>query len=197
MTYRETKEGSITLNCFLVLTLRPGLPSLKSMKCPSCGHSNDRVLDTREQRDGQTIRRRRECMSCKNRFTTTESVILTFPFLIKKDGRREPFSREKLLRGLQAACQKRPIDLAQLEAVTERISFWVAGLGERDVPTQMIGEKIMAELRQLDHVAYVRFASVYRNFQDVQDFVEVLRREERAENATSSPGSCPTDFIST
>lgn len=148
--------------------------SLWAMKCPSCGHSNDRVLDTREQKDGQSIRRRRECLHCKTRFTTVETLSLSLPYVIKKDGRREPFNREKILNGIQAACQKRPIGQAQVESLVDRISLWVSALGEREVATRLIGERVMRELLTLDDVAYVRFASVYRTFRDIQEFVETL-----------------------
>jgi len=148
------------------------------MKCPYCGHSEDRVLDTREQKDGEMIRRRRECLRCKSRFSTVESLSLTLPFVVKKDGRREPYSKEKVLKGLQAACQKRPVSSAQLEAVVERISNWTLARGEKEIPAALIGQKIMRELRVLDDVAYVRFASVYRTFQDVQEFVETLEDHE-------------------
>ncbi len=144
------------------------------MKCPYCGHNEDRVLDTREQKEGEVIRRRRECLQCKSRFSTVESLNLIFPSVVKKDGRREPFSKEKISRGLQAACQKRPISLGQLDAVVDRIATWIVNRGEKEVPARLIGQKVMRELRLLDDVAYVRFASVYRTFQDVQEFVETL-----------------------
>lgn len=147
------------------------------MKCPFCGHSEDKVLDTRVQKDSG-IRRRRECLSCKSRYTTLETVMLNYPFVIKKDGRREPFNKEKLLRGLQASCQKRPIALSQLEGVVERISSWVITRGEGEIASRVIGRRIMAELKQLDDVAYVRFASVYKAFKDVQEFVENLEGDE-------------------
>ena len=147
------------------------------MKCPFCGHADDRVLDTRVQKDG-SIRRRRECLECKARFSTVETIMLAFPFIIKKDGRREPFSKEKILKGLQAACQKRPVSLAQIDAVVERISAWVINRGENEISSRLIGKKVMAELKQLDDVAYVRFASVYRTFKDVQEFVETLEDAE-------------------
>lgn len=156
------------------------------MKCPSCGNSNDRVLDTREQKDGQSIRRRRECLNCKTRFTTNEALSLSLPYVIKKDGRREPFSREKLLHGVQAACQKRPIGLAQVESMVDRISLWVSGMGEREVLTRLIGERVMRELLVMDDVAYVRFASVYRTFRDIQEFVETLE-----DSTPSTPTTIP------
>ncbi|AHZ86336.1 MULTISPECIES: transcriptional regulator NrdR [Bdellovibrio] len=147
------------------------------MKCPFCGHADDRVLDTRVQKDG-SIRRRRECLECKARFSTVETIMLAFPFIIKKDGRREPFSKEKILKGLQASCQKRPVSLAQIDAVVEKISAWVINRGESEISSRLIGKKVMAELKQLDDVAYIRFASVYRTFKDVQEFVETLEDAE-------------------
>ena len=119
------------------------------MKCPYCAHNDDRVLDTRVQKDG-SIRRRRECLECKARFTTVETLMLNFPLIIKKDGRREAYSKEKILRGLQAACQKRPVSLTQLEAVVERISAWIINRGENEISSRIIGKKVMAELKQLD-----------------------------------------------
>ncbi len=147
------------------------------MKCPFCGHAEDKVLDTRVQKDSG-IRRRRECLSCKSRYSTLETVMLSYPFVIKKDGRREPFNKEKILRGIQAACQKRPVSLAQLEGVVERIASWVITRGEGEIAARVIGRRMMAELKQLDDVAYIRFASVYRTFKDVQEFVEKLEGDE-------------------
>ena len=151
------------------------------MKCPYCGYDQDRVLDTREQRDGSGIRRRRECLSCKSRFTTMETMNLSYPLIIKKDGRREPFSKEKILKGLQAACQKRPVGQHQVEQILERISTWAIHRGDKEIPSRMVGSKVMMELRALDDVAYVRFASVYRTFKDVQEFVESLEDQETIE----------------
>ncbi|MBO9668390.1 MAG: transcriptional repressor NrdR [Bdellovibrio sp.] len=147
------------------------------MKCPFCGHADDRVLDTRVQKDG-SIRRRRECLECKARFSTVETIMLALPYIIKKDGRREPFSKEKILKGLSAATQKRPVSVAQVEAVVERISAWIINRGESEVSSRLLGKKVMAELKQLDDVAYIRFASVYRTFKDVQEFVETLEDAE-------------------
>ena len=155
------------------------------MKCPFCGHADDRVLDTRVQKDG-SIRRRRECLECKARFSTVETIMLAFPFIIKKDGRREPYSKEKILKGLQAACQKRPVSLAQLEASVERISAWIINRGEGEIPARLVGKKVMAELKALDDVAYIRFASVYRTFKDVQEFVETLEDAELLDFADAS-----------
>jgi transcriptional repressor NrdR len=147
------------------------------MRCPFCAHNEDRVLDTREQKDGGAIRRRRECLKCKARFSTVENLCLVFPYIVKKDGRREPFSKEKILKGLQAACQKRPISLSQLENIVEKISAWALSQADKEIPARLVGQKLMRELRLLDDVAYVRFASVYRSFQDVQEFVETLDEE--------------------
>jgi len=147
------------------------------MKCPYCSHHDDRVLDTRIQKDG-SIRRRRECLDCKARFTTVETLLLNYPMIIKKDGRREPFSKEKVFRGLQAACQKRPVSHLQLEAIVERISGWLINRSESEIQAQIIGKKVMAELKSLDDVAYIRFASVYRSFKDVQEFLETLEDDE-------------------
>ncbi len=166
------------------------------MKCPSCGTSEDRVLDTREQKDGQSIRRRRECLQCKARFTTLETTTLTFPFVIKKDGRREPYNREKILKGLQAACQKRPIGLAQLETFVDRISHWILSIPDQEISTDLIGAKVMQELRPMDDVAYVRFASVYRTFQDIQEFVETLD-PERITDEVSGSKTGPASSLST
>ena len=147
------------------------------MKCPFCGHNDDRVLDTRVQKEG-SIRRRRECLECKARFTTQENILLSYPMIVKKDGRREPFSKEKILKGLQASCQKRPVSLNQLESTVEKIAAWVINRGENEIASRLIGRKVMQELKLLDDVAYIRFASVYRTFKDVQEFVETLEGDE-------------------
>ncbi len=147
------------------------------MKCPFCGFNDDRVLDTRIQKEGTLIRRRRECLKCRSRFTTLETLMLQYPFIIKKDGRREPFAKEKVLKGLQAACSKRPVSLAQMENIVDRIALWVLNRSEKEIPADLVGRKVMAEIKQLDDVAYVRFASVYRTFKDVQEFVETLEDE--------------------
>lgn len=144
------------------------------MRCPTCGQDEDRVLDTRIQKEGEVIRRRRECLQCKTRFTTVETLVLQYPYIIKKDGRCEPYCPEKLLKGIQAACQKRPVSMSQMETSVELISQWILSLGEKEVASQLVGHKVMQELKRLDDVAYVRFASVYRTFKDVQEFVETL-----------------------
>lgn len=164
----------------LVLTPRRA-PSYGSfMKCPFCSRGEDRVLDTRVQKDG-SIRRRRECLTCRGRYSTLETLLLDYPFVIKKDGRREPFSKEKILHGLEKSCQKRPVSHAQLEGVVERIAAWVINRAEPEINARLIGKKVMSELKQLDDVAYVRFASVYRTFKDVQEFVDALEDDELLE----------------
>ena len=170
MTYRENLLRSTTGRLDLARSSGKGL----IMKCPYCGHNEDRVLDTREQKDGLSIRRRRQCLKCKSRFTTVESQNLSYPFVIKNDGRREPYSREKILKGLQAACQKRPVGLSQVEQVVDQISTWLLNTGEKEISSRLIGSRVMMELKLLDDVAYVRFASVYRTFKDVQEFVETF-----------------------
>jgi len=167
------------------------------MRCPTCGHNEDRVLDTREQKEGDAIRRRRECLSCRTRFTTVETLSVSYPLVIKKDGRREAFAKEKILRGLQAACQKRPLSLAQLEATVDRVAANILQRGEKEISALTIGEKLMSELRALDDVAYIRFASVYRSFQDVQEFVETLEDEENLDKnlgPQQGPPSNPVDL---
>ncbi|MGQ9695684.1 MAG: transcriptional regulator NrdR [Thermodesulfobacteriota bacterium] len=145
------------------------------MRCPFCQHMDDRVIDSRLTKDGDMIRRRRECTQCRRRFTTYERVEETLPMVIKKDGRRELFSREKILAGLHKACEKRPISVEVLEKLVERIEHRLEEAGEREVHSREIGEQIMEELRNLDEVAYVRFASVYRSFKDVNEFMKEVR----------------------
>lgn len=145
------------------------------MKCPFCDHLDDKVVDSRLAREGQLIRRRRECLSCKRRYTTYERIEETQPVVVKKDGRREPFDRQKILAGLKKACEKRPIKTDDIEVVTDRIEKRVQEKGETEVPSRTIGEEIMRELRDLDQVAYVRFASVYRDFKDIDQFMNELR----------------------
>ena len=145
------------------------------MKCPFCQVDDDRVIDTRTSEDGSAIRRRRLCHHCKRRFTTYEYVERTTVKVIKKDGARVPFDREKLKRGLEKACWKRPISDAKLEAIVTEVENYMESNFESEVDSRTIGEQVMQHLRQLDQVAYVRFASVYRQFEDVQDFVDELK----------------------
>ena len=155
------------------------------MKCPQCGHLENRVLDTRMQKEGD-IRRRRECMGCKLRFSTVETVLINYPYVKKKDGRREPFSKEKLRRGVQIACKKRPVSISEIEDAVTRISRWVQSRGEKELNSQSLGQSVMQELRNLDDVAYVRFASVYKTFKDIQEFVDSLSIKKHMENNVSS-----------
>lgn len=145
------------------------------MKCPYCNSLEDKVIDSRISRDGETIRRRRECLSCQKRFTTHETIEETMPAIIKKDNRREPYDRRKILEGLKKACQKRDISIDKLEEITDRIERSLLERGVKEIPSSEIGEKVMHELHQLDAVAYVRFASVYRSFKDITDFMEEVK----------------------
>jgi transcriptional repressor NrdR len=148
------------------------------MRCPKCGCQDDKVIDSRAAREGATIRRRRECISCGFRFTTYEEVERTGLAVLKRDGRREEFSKEKLLSGLKKACQKRPIGPKVIEDLVERIVNEVTDKYEREVPAEFIGKLVMEGLRQIDDVAYVRFASVYRRFQEATDFVHEVKKLE-------------------
>ena len=145
------------------------------MKCPFCNHSESKVVDSRESKDKETIRRRRECLGCHKRFTTSERAEEALPSVIKKDGRREPFNRLKILNGLKRACEKRPISINVIEKVVNRIELLFQEKGEREVRSSEIGEKVMEELHRLDGVAYVRFASVYRQFKDIHEFMDELK----------------------
>jgi transcriptional repressor NrdR len=145
------------------------------MKCPYCRSDNDRVLDSRASEDGFAIRRRRECLDCKKRYTTYERVERTSVKVVKKDGSRVPFDRDKLKLGLEKACWKRPISDADLEAIIAFVENDVEANFDSEVESRYVGELVMQRLREVDQVAYVRFASVYRQFQDVHDFVEELR----------------------
>ena len=144
------------------------------MRCPFCAHIEDKVVDSRESKEGDAIRRRRECLACGMRFTTYERLEEMPILIIKKDGRRETFDRQKLLRGIMSACQKRPVPLAKLEEAARDIQGKLMELSEREVPSRQLGELVMDALKSLDSVAYVRFASVYRDFKDLPDFFKEL-----------------------
>ena len=146
------------------------------MRCPKCGCQDDKVIDSRASREGATIRRRRECLGCNHRFTTYEEIERGGLVVVKRDGRREEFSKEKLLSGLKKACQKRRISPKLIEDLVERIVNEVTDKYEREVPAEVIGKLVMEALRQLDEVAYVRFASVYRRFQEATDFVHEVKK---------------------
>lgn len=145
------------------------------MRCPFCGEREDKVIDSRVSREGDVIRRRRECVACEKRFTTYERVEEVLPQVVKKDGRREPFDRAKIMSGLKRACEKRPIPTEALERVADGIEARLQEEGRKEVPSREIGEAVMAALRDLDAVAYVRFASVYRDFRGVDEFTQALR----------------------
>ncbi|CAE6709200.1 MAG: transcriptional regulator NrdR [Nitrospira sp.] len=145
------------------------------MKCPFCDDVEDKVVDSRMAKEGEVIRRRRECLSCKRRYTTYERVEETMPAVVKKDGRREPFDRSKIVSGLKKACEKRPISTATIEAVTDRIEKRIQDMGETEIESTAVGEEVMKELSQLDQVAYVRFASVYREFKDIDQFMDEIK----------------------
>ena len=145
------------------------------MKCPFCDELEDKVVDSRMAKEGEVIRRRRECLGCKRRYTTYERVEEILPVVVKKDGRRESFDRNKILVGLKKACEKRPISIGTIEAVTDRIEKRIQEMGETEIERRIVGEEVMKELHQLDQVAYVRFASVYREFKDIDQFMEELK----------------------
>jgi len=145
------------------------------MRCPFCGEAKDKVVDSREANSGDAIRRRRECLECGRRFTSYERIEEIPYLVIKKDGRREAFDRAKLTAGLHTACEKRPVPAKAIEAVVDEIESMVQDSSEREVEAQAIGALVMERLKELDKVAYVRFASVYRRFEDVQEFMSELR----------------------
>jgi transcriptional repressor NrdR len=145
------------------------------MICPFCGHKEDRVIDSRESREGEVIRRRRQCLKCERRFTTYERIDEVPYMVVKKDGRREKFDRQKILTGLLKACEKRPVPMAKLAEIVDEIEGRVAESPDREISTIEIGERLMEHLKSLDKIAYVRFASVYRDFQDIDDFLRELK----------------------
>ncbi len=145
------------------------------MKCPFCDKLEDKVIDSRTAREGEVIRRRRECLGCKRRFTTYERIEESMPLVVKKDNRREPFDRAKILSGLKKACEKRPVSIGSLGSATDRIEKRIQDLGETEVASRAVGEEVMRALQELDSVAYVRFASVYREFKDIDQFMDTIR----------------------
>jgi len=145
------------------------------MRCPYCSSVDNKVVDSRLGKEAESIRRRRECLKCEGRFTTYERVEEVLPSVIKKDGRREPFDRMKILSGLKKACEKRPISTEMLEKAVETIEKSLQEKGMKEIPSTVIGEEVMASLQNLDEVAYVRFASVYRSFKDINEFMSELK----------------------
>ncbi len=146
------------------------------MHCPFCAHPETKVIDSRLAAQGSEVRRRRECQACGERFTTFEGAELVMPLLIKRDDRREPFDEAKLRHGMVTALEKRPVERDSIEAAVQRIIHRLRTIGEREVPARLVGDMVMEELRSLDEVAYVRFASVYRSFQDLTEFQEEIQR---------------------
>jgi transcriptional repressor NrdR len=144
------------------------------MKCPFCSHDDTRVVDSRLGKEGNNIRRRRECIECERRFTTYERVEETLPLVVKKDGRREVFDRQKIIAGMQRACEKRPVSVATVEKVVDQLEQSLQESGEKEIPASRVGEAIMEALQSIDEVAYVRFASVYRQFRDINEFMSEL-----------------------
>ena len=153
------------------------------MKCPFCGYLEDKVVDSREAREGESIRRRRECLKCERRFTSYERIDEIPYMVIKKDGRREPFDRNKVMAGILRACEKRPVPSSKLDGIVNAIEKYVQESPERERPTSKIGEMIMRRLKELDKVAYVRFASVYLEFEDVTEFMAELKNLVRSRAA--------------
>ncbi|PKN53620.1 MAG: transcriptional regulator NrdR [Deltaproteobacteria bacterium HGW-Deltaproteobacteria-13] len=145
------------------------------MKCPFCGHAENKVIDSRISKDGKAVRRRRECLSCTKRFTTYEYVEDVLPMVVKKDGRREQFDRQKILNGIKKACEKRPISMESIDKLVENVEQACQEMQVEEISSTIIGEKIMNELKTFDGVAYVRFASVYRQFRDVGEFMSELK----------------------
>ena len=160
------------------------------MHCPFCRHADTQVVDSRVSEDGATIRRRRRCPACDKRFTTYERVELAMPAVVKKDGSRTEFDRRKIMASMQLALRKRPVAADAIDAAVARIEYQLLGSGEREVRSDRLGELVMAELRELDKVAFVRFASVYRRFEDVSEFEDVIEEFRRAGGA-STPAPAP------
>jgi transcriptional repressor NrdR len=145
------------------------------MKCPFCGFADTRVIDSRLGKEGNNIRRRRECTQCERRFTTFERVEEMLPLIVKKDGRRQPFDRTKVIAGIQRACEKRPVSIATIEKIVDTLERQLQESGEREIESKIIGQAVMDALHDLDQVAYVRFASVYRQFKDINEFMAELK----------------------
>ena len=156
------------------------------MHCPFCSHEETKVIDSRLAADGRQIRRRRQCLDCNERFTTFESAELVMPRLVKNDNSRQPFDESKLRSSMTRALEKRPVPSDELEEAVERLIHRLRTMGEREVPSRLVGDLVMEELRALDEIAYVRFASVYRRFQDVTEFEEEIRRLQRISETAAS-----------
>ena len=144
------------------------------MKCPYCTKINNKVIDSRLSKDARTIRRRRECIECERRFTTYEKLEEVLPMVIKKDSRREPFNREKIIEGVKKACQKRPVSITRIEDFVDSLELYFQELGKKEIESKEVGERVINRLKEWDEVAYVRFASVYRQFKDINEFLAEL-----------------------
>ena len=155
------------------------------MRCPKCTSIEDKVIDSRISKEGNTIRRRRECMECGNRFSTTETLVREGLIVIKRDKRREPFDREKLARAVRAACHKRPVDVEQMTMLIEDVIDVVEAQFDGEIPSHAIGDAVMQRLRKIDQVAYVRFASVYKEFRDVSEFMHEISNLEKPKSSDS------------
>jgi len=145
------------------------------MKCPFCGHIEDKVIDSRQSKEGDIIRRRRECLKCEGRFTSYEKIENILPHVIKKDSSRQSFDRQKILQGLERACEKRPVSVEAREELVAKIEKNLLAYGEKEIPSSLIGEHVMNNLKEIDEVAYVRFASVYRQFKDIKEFMQEIK----------------------
>jgi transcriptional repressor NrdR len=159
------------------------------MRCPKCGSLQDKVIDSRLSRDGDSIRRRRECLACETRYTTYEEIERVELRAIKRDGRHEPFDRHKLLTSLVKACEKRPIGMEQMERAVEELLHELESQQKREIPTRLIGAMVMEKLHAIDPIAYVRYASVYRQFQEIGDFIEEIQtyQEKRSSRSSAQP----------
>jgi transcriptional repressor NrdR len=159
------------------------------MRCPKCGSLQDKVIDSRLSRDGDSIRRRRECLACETRYTTYEEIERVELRAIKRDGRHEPFDRHKLLTSLVKACEKRPIGMEQIERAVEELLHELESQQKREIPTRLIGAMVMEKLHTIDPIAYVRYASVYRQFQEIGDFIEEIQtyQEKRSSRSSAQP----------
>jgi len=151
------------------------------MRCPKCTSIEDKVIDSRISREGSTIRRRRECLECGNRFTTTETLVHDGLVVVKRDGRREDFSRDKLIHAVRAACHKRPVDAEQISMLVEDVADILEAQYDSEIPSRAVGDAVMERLRKMDQVAYVRFASIYKQFRDVTEFVEEISALEKTD----------------
>jgi transcriptional repressor NrdR len=157
------------------------------MKCPYCTKINNKVIDSRLSKDGRMIRRRRECLECERRFTTYEKLEDVLPMIVKKDGRREPFNREKIISGIRMACRKRPISMTKIEEFVDALESYFQELGKKEVDSSEVGERVINKLKEWDEVAYVRFASVYRQFKDIGEFMTELEDILRTKKEEGNP----------